>query len=183
MSSPDRRAVLVHVGVVRTPPDEPAGRAPAGDRAGDRGCDRLVLAGCGGGRAGLRPAQSAHSHGHRPGQRHRARTPRPSRGLPVGLHTPSEVKAAITGYGAADKRQVGRHGRTHPRPCDSIRRPRMPRMRWPSPSATRGGGAGRNGTHRIREALHARRSGGVAQRARRRPRSTQASNMTSKVAA
>jgi crossover junction endodeoxyribonuclease RuvC len=29
------------------------------------------------------------------------------RGLPVGLHTPSEVKAAITGYGAADKRQVG----------------------------------------------------------------------------
>jgi crossover junction endodeoxyribonuclease RuvC len=25
----------------------------------------------------------------------------------VGLHTPSEVKAAITGYGSADKRQVG----------------------------------------------------------------------------
>ena len=30
-----------------------------------------------------------------------------ARGLTVGLHTPSEVKAAITGYGAADKRQVG----------------------------------------------------------------------------
>jgi crossover junction endodeoxyribonuclease RuvC len=30
-----------------------------------------------------------------------------ARGLVVGLHTPSEVKAAITGYGAADKRQVG----------------------------------------------------------------------------
>lgn len=29
------------------------------------------------------------------------------RGLAVGLHTPSEVKAAITGYGAADKAQVG----------------------------------------------------------------------------
>ena len=29
------------------------------------------------------------------------------RGLPVSLHTPSEVKAAITGYGAADKKQVG----------------------------------------------------------------------------
>ena len=29
-----------------------------------------------------------------------------ARGLPVGLHTPSEVKAAITGYGNADKRQV-----------------------------------------------------------------------------
>lgn len=28
------------------------------------------------------------------------------RGLTVGLHTPSEVKAALTGYGAADKRQV-----------------------------------------------------------------------------
>lgn len=29
------------------------------------------------------------------------------RSLAVGLHTPSEVKAAVTGYGAADKRQVG----------------------------------------------------------------------------
>jgi crossover junction endodeoxyribonuclease RuvC len=28
-------------------------------------------------------------------------------GLAVGLHTPSEVKAAITGYGSADKAQVG----------------------------------------------------------------------------
>jgi crossover junction endodeoxyribonuclease RuvC len=28
-------------------------------------------------------------------------------GLPVGLHTPSEVKAAITGYGSAAKPQVG----------------------------------------------------------------------------
>ncbi|MFL6136872.1 MAG: crossover junction endodeoxyribonuclease RuvC [Frankiaceae bacterium] len=28
------------------------------------------------------------------------------RGLPVGLHTPSEVKAAVTGSGAADKAQV-----------------------------------------------------------------------------
>ncbi len=28
------------------------------------------------------------------------------RGLPVGLHTPSEVKAAITGYGSAEKKQV-----------------------------------------------------------------------------
>ncbi|GAB3617445.1 crossover junction endodeoxyribonuclease RuvC [Okibacterium endophyticum] len=29
-----------------------------------------------------------------------------SRSLRVGLHTPSEVKASITGYGSADKRQV-----------------------------------------------------------------------------
>ncbi len=28
------------------------------------------------------------------------------RGLPVGLHTPSEVKAAVTGHGRADKAQV-----------------------------------------------------------------------------
>lgn len=28
------------------------------------------------------------------------------RGLPAHTHTPTEVKAAITGYGAADKRQV-----------------------------------------------------------------------------
>jgi crossover junction endodeoxyribonuclease RuvC len=27
-------------------------------------------------------------------------------GLPAATHTPSEVKAAVTGYGAADKRQV-----------------------------------------------------------------------------
>ena len=30
-----------------------------------------------------------------------------ARGVSVGLHTPSEVKAAVTGYGSADKRQVG----------------------------------------------------------------------------
>jgi crossover junction endodeoxyribonuclease RuvC len=29
------------------------------------------------------------------------------RGLPVVLHTPSEVKAAVTGSGRADKAQVG----------------------------------------------------------------------------
>jgi crossover junction endodeoxyribonuclease RuvC len=29
------------------------------------------------------------------------------RGLPVALHTPSEVKAAVTGNGRADKAQVG----------------------------------------------------------------------------
>ena len=28
------------------------------------------------------------------------------RGIPVALHTPSEVKAAVTGYGRADKKQV-----------------------------------------------------------------------------
>ncbi|GAA0995402.1 crossover junction endodeoxyribonuclease RuvC [Subtercola frigoramans] len=27
--------------------------------------------------------------------------------LPIGMHTPTEVKAAVTGYGQADKKQVG----------------------------------------------------------------------------
>ena len=30
-----------------------------------------------------------------------------SRGIPLTLHTPTEVKAAVTGYGAAEKPQVG----------------------------------------------------------------------------
>jgi crossover junction endodeoxyribonuclease RuvC len=29
------------------------------------------------------------------------------RGVPIGLHTPSEVKASVTGYGSAGKAQVG----------------------------------------------------------------------------
>ncbi len=29
------------------------------------------------------------------------------RGLAVGMHTPTEVKAALTGYGSADKKQLG----------------------------------------------------------------------------
>lgn len=28
-------------------------------------------------------------------------------GVPIGMHTPSEIKAAITGYGAAEKKQMG----------------------------------------------------------------------------
>jgi crossover junction endodeoxyribonuclease RuvC len=47
------------------------------------------------------------------------------RGLPVALHTPSEVKAAVTGNGRADKDQVAamvtrllRLGET-PRPADA----------------------------------------------------------------
>ena len=30
------------------------------------------------------------------------------RGIPVAMHTPSEVKAAVTGHGRADKKQIGR---------------------------------------------------------------------------
>lgn len=47
------------------------------------------------------------------------------RGLPVALHTPSEVKAAVTGSGRADKAQVGAmvtrllHLSEVPRPADA----------------------------------------------------------------
>ncbi len=47
------------------------------------------------------------------------------RGLPVALHTPSEVKAAVTGSGRADKAQVGLmvarllHLTEAPRPADA----------------------------------------------------------------
>lgn len=47
------------------------------------------------------------------------------RGLPVGLHTPSEVKAAVTGSGRADKEQVATMVRrllgldANPKPADA----------------------------------------------------------------
>lgn len=47
------------------------------------------------------------------------------RGLPVAMHTPSEVKAAVTGSGSADKAQVGEMVRrllalaVAPRPADA----------------------------------------------------------------
>ncbi len=47
------------------------------------------------------------------------------RGLPVALHTPSEVKASVTGSGRADKAQVGAmvtrilHLSRPPRPADA----------------------------------------------------------------
>ena len=47
-----------------------------------------------------------HRDGHGPGERHRAARRRASAGSRSASHTPSEVKAAITGYGAADKAQV-----------------------------------------------------------------------------
>ena len=63
------------------------------------------------------------------------------RGLPVALHTPSEVKAAVTGNGRADKAQVDRDGD----PAAAARRARRSRptpptrSRWPS--ATSGAAA------------------------------------------
>ncbi len=103
--APDRSARLVHVGVVRSAPELPIEQ-------------RLALIA-----AGIREVLSAH----RPhvvavervfsqDNRHTVMgTAQASgialllaaeHGLPAATHTPSEVKAAVTGYGAADKRQV-----------------------------------------------------------------------------
>jgi crossover junction endodeoxyribonuclease RuvC len=103
--APDRTAKLVHVSVIRTPPEQAL---------------ELRLLAVGRGIAALldeyRPEAFALE---RVFAQHNVRTVMgiaqisgialhlaAERGLRVGLHTPSEVKAAITGYGAADKRQV-----------------------------------------------------------------------------
>jgi crossover junction endodeoxyribonuclease RuvC len=103
--APDRTARLVHVEVIRTPADQAL---------------ELRLLTLGRGLAALfdehRPDAFALE---RVFAQHNVRTVMgiaqisgialhlaAERGIRVGLHTPSEVKAAITGYGAADKRQV-----------------------------------------------------------------------------
>lgn len=103
--APNRTAVLVHVSVIRTPPDMPL--------------ERRLLA------IGTQIEELLEEHKpvafaiERVFAQHNLRTVMGTaqisgvalhaaarRGLPVGLHTPSEVKAAITGYGAAEKKQV-----------------------------------------------------------------------------
>lgn len=102
---PDRSAALVHVGVVRSAPDLPIG-------------ERLALIA-----AGLREVLAAHRPDVVAVERVFAQQNRNTvmgtaqasgvalllaaeHGLPAATHTPSEVKAAITGYGSADKLQV-----------------------------------------------------------------------------
>ncbi|HLU63868.1 MAG TPA: crossover junction endodeoxyribonuclease RuvC [Protaetiibacter sp.] len=102
----DRRVALVHVGVIRTPADaelparllaiaegisaliaEYAPDAVAVERVFAQQNLRTVMGTAQA--SGIAVAKAAEA------------------GLPVALHTPSEVKAAVTGYGAADKAQVG----------------------------------------------------------------------------
>ncbi|WP_175336365.1 crossover junction endodeoxyribonuclease RuvC [Leifsonia sp. C5G2] len=102
---PDRRAALVAVTVIRTPPDMPLE-------------ERLLTVG-----NGIEALLDEHGPAvvaiERVFAQHNLRTvmgtaqvsgvalhSAAKRGLPVALHTPSEVKAAITGYGSADKKQV-----------------------------------------------------------------------------
>lgn len=104
--SPTRTATLVYVEVIRTEPDVPLER-------------RLLAIATGIGLAVDEFAPTAMGL-ERMFAQHNLRTVMgtaqasgvalqvaASRGLTVGLHTPSEVKAAVTGYGAADKKQVG----------------------------------------------------------------------------
>ncbi|MHC3000282.1 crossover junction endodeoxyribonuclease RuvC [Microbacterium sp. HJ5] len=103
--APDRSARLVHVGVVRSHPDAAIEQ-------------RLALIA-----AGLRAVIDEHAPQvvavERVFAQHNRQTVMGTaqasgiallvageRGLPAATHTPSEVKAAVTGYGAADKRQV-----------------------------------------------------------------------------
>ena len=66
------------------------------------------------------------------------------RGLPVALHTPSEVKAAITGSGTADKQQVATMV-TRLLRLDAMPSPPTPPTRWRWRSATCGGAGRRTG--------------------------------------
>lgn len=103
--APDRSARLVDVGVIRTDPAESIER-------------RLVVI-----RTGIDALLDAHAPAavavERVFSQHNVRTVMgtaqaagiameraAARLIPVGHHTPSEVKAAVTGYGSADKRQV-----------------------------------------------------------------------------
>ncbi len=102
----DRGVRLVHVSVIRTPPELALER-------------RLLAVG-----AGIAELLAEHEPDavaiERVFAQHNVRTVMGTaqvsgvalhlaaeRGLPVGLHTPSEVKAAITGHGGAGKLQVG----------------------------------------------------------------------------
>ncbi|MEP6843725.1 MAG: crossover junction endodeoxyribonuclease RuvC [Pseudolysinimonas sp.] len=104
--TPDRRATLVYVGVLLTPPTMPL--------------EQRLLAISTGIRAALVAHRPTAMAVERVFAQHNLRTVMGTAqasgialalgaeaGLAVGLHTPSEVKAAITGYGAADKAQVG----------------------------------------------------------------------------
>jgi len=101
-----RRVALVHVGVIRTP--------------ADAALESRLLEISRGVRAALDEHRPAVVAVERVFAQHNLRTVMGTaqasgvaialaaeRGLPVGLHTPSEVKAAITGYGGAGKAQVG----------------------------------------------------------------------------
>ncbi|WP_396652280.1 crossover junction endodeoxyribonuclease RuvC [Microbacterium sp. SLBN-146] len=101
----DRSAVLVHVGVVRSdagaPIEERLATIAAGIRAVVDEHDPAVIA--------VERVFAQHNRHSVMGTAQAsgiALLVAGERGIPAATHTPSEVKAAITGYGSADKRQV-----------------------------------------------------------------------------
>jgi crossover junction endodeoxyribonuclease RuvC len=101
----DRRATLVHVDVVRSGPDEPIAIRLATIAAGIREVLRAH-------RPDVVAVERVFAQHNRQTVMGTAQASgvallvAAEHGVPAATHTPSEVKAAITGYGAADKRQV-----------------------------------------------------------------------------
>ncbi len=102
---PDRTARLVHVGVVRSPLDAPVAERLRAIGAGIRSAldefDPAVLA--------VERVFAQHNLQTVMGTAQAsgiALMLAAEHGIPAAMHTPSEVKAAITGYGGADKLQV-----------------------------------------------------------------------------
>ncbi|MGA7147044.1 MAG: crossover junction endodeoxyribonuclease RuvC [Microbacterium sp.] len=103
--APDRSATLVHVGVVRSDAGAPIEVRLAAIAAGLRAVidefDPAVIA--------VERVFAQHNRHSVMGTAQAsgiALLVAGERGLPAATHTPSEVKAAVTGYGAADKKQV-----------------------------------------------------------------------------
>lgn len=103
--SADRTASLVHVGVARSAPTDPIEKRLAAIAAGIREVlrahDPQVVA-----------VERVFAQNNRHSVMGTAQASgialllAAEHGIPAATHTPSEVKAAITGYGSADKRQV-----------------------------------------------------------------------------
>ncbi|KJL31695.1 crossover junction endodeoxyribonuclease RuvC [Microbacterium azadirachtae] len=102
---PMRRGTLVYVGVIRTPPDAPIGERLAAVAAGIRAViaehepDAVAV-------ERVFAQQNTHTVMGTAQASGVALLIAAEHGLPAATHTPSEVKAAVTGYGSADKKQV-----------------------------------------------------------------------------
>ncbi len=104
--APGRRLTLVHVEVIRTPPDADLAHRLLGIEQ----ALELVLDAVAPDAVAVERVFSQHNVRTVMGTAQAgavAITCAARRGIPVVLHTPSEVKAAVTGSGRADKDQVG----------------------------------------------------------------------------
>lgn len=103
--APDRSATLVHVGVVRSDAAAPIESRLATIAAGLR----AIIDEHGPSVVAVERVFAQHNRQTVMGTAQAsgiALLVAGERGIPAATHTPTEVKAAITGYGAADKRQV-----------------------------------------------------------------------------